>query len=185
MDWVGVAVAGGVDINELAEPCLLMGDGDAVVNALAFEDVSVVFVAAEIEEGLASTVWDVDILLEFADPSTKIDDKDTPMDWLGVAVAGGVDIREVAEKCLLMDDGDAVVNFFALDHVCVGNTIAELEEGIRGSDWNDLFTETAAEPDWLKGGFDIFADVEASVLLTGDTETARARLSFDTVCDEW
>ena len=57
-----------------------MGDGDAVVNALAFEDVFVVFVAAEIEEGLASTVRDVDILLEFADPSTKIDDKDAPMD---------------------------------------------------------------------------------------------------------
>ena len=33
-----------------------------------------------------------------------------------------------------MDDGDAVVNMFALDHVRVGNTIAELEEGIRGSD---------------------------------------------------
>ena len=57
-----------------------MGDGDAVVNALAFEVVFVVFVAAEIEEGLASTVRDVDILLEFADPSNKIDDKDTPMD---------------------------------------------------------------------------------------------------------
>ena len=67
-------------MKELSEPCLLMGDGDAVVNALAFEDVSVVFVAAEIEEGLAGTVRDVDILLEFADPSTKIDDKDTPMD---------------------------------------------------------------------------------------------------------
>ena len=33
------------------------------MNALAFEDISVVFVAAEIEEGLASTVGDVDILL--------------------------------------------------------------------------------------------------------------------------
>ena len=50
------------------------------MNTLAFEDVFVVFVAAEIEEGLASTVRDVDILLEFADPSTKIDDKDTPTD---------------------------------------------------------------------------------------------------------
>ena len=46
----------GVDIQELAEPCLLMGDGDAVVSALAFKDVSVVFGAAEIEEGLAGTV---------------------------------------------------------------------------------------------------------------------------------
>ena len=33
-----------------------MGDGDAVVNALAFEDVFGLFVAAEIEEGLSSTV---------------------------------------------------------------------------------------------------------------------------------
>ena len=50
------------------------------MNALAFEDISVVFVAEETEEGLASTVRDVDILVEFADPSTKIDDKDTPID---------------------------------------------------------------------------------------------------------
>ena len=57
-----------------------MDDGDVVVTAVAFEDISVVFVAAEIEEGPASTVGDVDILLEFAVPSTKIDDKDTPMD---------------------------------------------------------------------------------------------------------
>lgn len=57
-----------------------MEDGDAVVNALAFEDVSVVFLTAETEEGLASTVRAVDILLEFADPSTKIDDKDTAID---------------------------------------------------------------------------------------------------------
>ena len=57
-----------------------MDDGDVVVTAVAFEDISVVFVAAEIEEEPASTVGDVDILLEFAVPSTKIDDKDTPMD---------------------------------------------------------------------------------------------------------
>ena len=57
-----------------------MEDGDAVVNALAFEDVSVVFLTAETEEGLASTVRNVDILLECGDPSTKIDDKDTAID---------------------------------------------------------------------------------------------------------
>ena len=57
-----------------------MDDGDVVVTAVAFEDISVVFVAVETEEGLASTVRAVDILLEFADPSTKIDDKDTAID---------------------------------------------------------------------------------------------------------
>ena len=54
---------GSVDIKELAKSCLLTDDGDTGLNALAFEDISVVFVAAEIEEGLASTVGDVDILL--------------------------------------------------------------------------------------------------------------------------
>ena len=108
------------------------------------------------------------------------------MDWLWVAVVGGVDIKELAKSCLLIDDGDAVVNMLAPDDVCVGNAIAELEEGITRSDWDvGCFTKTGAEPDWLKGWFDIFADVEASALLTGDTETLSARLPFDTFCDKW
>ena len=60
----------GVENKELAESFLIIDDGDAVVNALAFEDVSVVLVAAEIEEGLASTVGDVAILLGFAKSSS-------------------------------------------------------------------------------------------------------------------